>query len=276
MAFNDPIYFIKATKVCSTDDVYKLLHRIFGEDSIDRLLSIDGKSNRVFIVAFWRVPLVNQFHDVYTEPTDSIHGIQLPWSLELMDPYMIFSDGHYPAPHFLRNSKNLTDEELDDLGIGGPGEFIYTKLPKKEQCDSYWEMYRDGKFYMPDLSHYNQPRLEPLGAIDKPSMLPSFNRTLCSSIPRMIDFERWRDFYIEHPASWPKDLTHEERAQLEQEHASICIEKSHWMPECGDPTAMVEKEEMLAQLPQRSITSHNYEASLPQRTLTSHKYRSFG
>ena len=269
MSFNDPIYFIKASLEHTPSVVRATLTSIFGEDSIDRLLSIDG-TLRIFIVAFWRVPLVNQFHDVYTAPTHLIHGIELPWDLELMDPYMIFRDGHYPAPHFLRNSKNLTDEELDDLGIGGPGEFVYVKLPKKENCESHWEMYRDGKYHMPDLSHYNQPRLEPLGAIDKPTIIPSFNR-ISTITPRMIDFERWRDFYIEHPASWPKDLTEEEREQLEEERAAICIE-SPWAPECGrDPTSMLELEDD-SRLPQRSLTSHNY---VPERSLTSHKYRSF-
>ena len=275
-SFKDPIYFIKTTKDVSKSDVHAVLSAILGTDSIDKLLSIDSLegNKRVFIVSFWRVPLVNQFHNSFDEPVNSIHGKELPWFLEIMDSYLIFRDGHYPAPHFLRNSKNLTDEELNELGIGGPGEFIYISLPKNENCDCHWEMSRDGKYYMPDLSYYNKPRLEPLGASDTPCLSRSVFSRCITKEPSMSDFKRWRDFYIEQPSSWPTDLTAEERSHLEEENAKLYTEKSTWVPECGrDPTNMVDAEL------QRLVSQHDVittePTTFPQRTLTSHKYRSF-
>jgi hypothetical protein len=86
MANMDTIYFIRATKDYSKEDVRTLLCRQFGEDSVDRLLSIDAieMNKRVFVVALWRVPSVNLFHDSYKGPD----SLDLPWHLERIDPYI--------------------------------------------------------------------------------------------------------------------------------------------------------------------------------------------
>lgn len=234
------IYIIKTTKAHSKADVSTILRSILGEESIDRILSIDGLEKRVFVIAFWRVPLVNQFHEDYSVPTDTLHGKTMPWWIELLDPYGIFRDGNFPAPHFLRNSKNLTDQELDELGIGGPGEFVYVQLPTDEGRELHWEMYRDGTYYMPDMSYYNRPHMEPLSAVGSPR--PIFSPT--PFIPTSSDFTRWRDFYLEYPKTWPKDLTTEERERLEQDYARLVPPKSLWTPECGrDPTNLAEQAE---------------------------------
>lgn len=248
----DPIYIFKTTKAHDKDDIRNLFNDILGNDAIDRLLSIDGLDCdlRIFIFVFWCVPLVNDFHQLYTEPGDTLYGKKLPGILEQLEPYGIFRDGHFPAPHFLRNSKNLSDSELHHLGIGGPGEFIYVQLPTDDDKDLHWEMYRDGVYYMPDMSYYNKYHLDPLSATDKP-LRP------CISIKHdtndtTSNFERWRDFYIEHPATWPKDLTHEERANLEESYASVDM-KSLWTPECGrDPTNLAEEQERLEAIYQPS------------------------
>jgi hypothetical protein len=233
------IYIIKTTKAYSKGDVTTILHDILGPDAIDRILSIDGLEKRLFVIAFWRVPLVNQFHDDYSVPTDTLHGKTMPWWLELLDPYGIFRDGNFPAPHFLRNSKNLTDQELDELGIGGPGEFVYIQLPTEEGRELHWEMFRDGTYYMPDMSYYNRPHMEPLSAVGSPRLIISPT----PFIPTCSDFTRWRDFYLEHPNTWPKDLTSEEREILEQDYARLVPTKSLWTPECGrDPTNLAEQE----------------------------------
>jgi hypothetical protein len=240
----DPIYIFKTTKAHAKEDIRRLFNDILGHDAIDRLLSIDGVDCdlRIFIFVFWCVPLVNDFHQLYTEPGDTLYGKKLPGLLEKLDPYGIFRDGHFPAPHFLRNSKNLTDSELHQLGIGGPGEFIYIQLPTDDDKDVHWEMYRDGVYYMPDMSYYNKYHLDPLSATDKP-LRPCIT-TIKTSVSNS-GFERWRDFYIEHPATWPKDLTDEERANLEETYASVDM-KSRWTPECGrDPTSMAEEQERL-------------------------------
>jgi len=284
-SFKDTIYFIKATKEHSKEDVRRILCDVLGGDSIDRLLSIDAPESemRVFVVIFWRIPSVNDFHDIYTEPITTLMGQELPWTLERMDDYPIFKDGHYPAPHFLRNSKNLTDKELDELGIGGPGEFVYTQLPNDKGYDNHWEMYRDGTYYMPDLNYYETPRLEPLGAIDHPGKRPGppIFKWFGDKHPRLTNihlhipstwpsdltqeeralleervkmekedvkcsvFKRWRDFYLEYPKTWPKDLTLDERGKLEQLHMEECTH-SPWSPECGrDPTNMIEEQERI-------------------------------
>ena len=279
MAYNDPIYIIKATKEHSEMIVRTLLCSVLGDSSIDRLIFIDApeSNKRVFVVAFWRMPLVNQFHDVYTEPIGTLHGSELPWKMELMDAYMIFSDGYYPAPHFLRNSKNLTDAELDELGIGGPGEFIYIKIPRLEN-ECHWEMYRDGKYYMPDLSYIDRPRLEPLGVSDAPiqplSVVPVSDSP--DTVANLDQFNKWRDFYIEYPASWPKNLTLEERERLETDRARLYVERSFWSPDCGrDPTALAEMESRLPRRMHAQPLEDEPLVGFPQRTLTSHKYRSF-
>ena len=234
-----PIYIIKTTKPHSKTEVSTILNDILGPDAIDRILSIDALEKRVFVIAFWRVPLVNQFHDDYSVPTDTLHGITIPWWLELLDPYGIFRDGNFPAPHFLRNSKNLTDQELDELGIGGSGEFVYIQLPTEEGRELHWEMFRDGNYYMPDMTYYNRPHMEPLSAVGSPR--PIISPT--PFIPRNSDFTRWRDFYLEHPKTWPKDLTEEEREILENDYARLVPTKSLWTPECGrDPTNLAEQE----------------------------------
>jgi hypothetical protein len=174
-----PIYIIKATKAHSMTDISTILCDILGPEAIDRILSIDGLENdmRIFIIAFWRVPLLNQFHDDYTVPTDTLHGVTMPWWLERLDTYGIFRDGNFPAPHFLRNSKNLTDAELILLGIGGPGEFIYVQLPTDVGREFYWEMFRDGTYYMPDMSYYNKPHMEPLSSVGSPRCPPPLDTT---------------------------------------------------------------------------------------------------
>lgn len=241
----DPIYIFKTTKAHAKEDIRRLFNDILGDDAIDRLLAIDALDCdlRIFIFVFWCVPMVNEFHKLYTEPGDTLYGKKLPGLLEQLDPYGIFRDGHFPAPHFLRNSKNLSDAELNQLGIGGPGEFIYVQLPTDDDKDLHWEMYRDGVYYMPDMSYYNKYHLDPLSATDKP-LRPSIPR-INTSTDTNSGFERWRDFYIEHPATWPKDLTHEERVNLEESYSSVDM-KSRWTPECGrDPTNMAEEQERL-------------------------------
>jgi hypothetical protein len=240
------IYIIKTTKAHSKEDVCTILREILGPDAIDRILSVDGLDKRVFVIAFWRVPLLNQFHEEYTVPTDTIHGKTMPWFLELLDPYGIFRDGNFPAPHFLRNSKNLIDAELNELGIGGPGEFVYAQLPTDEGRESHWEMYRDGTYYMPDMTYYNRPHMEPLSSVGSPRCpLPP-----TPTIPaKSSAFHRWRDFYLEHPKTWPKDLTLEEREKLEEDYARLVPPKSRWSPECGrDPTNMAEEQERLEKM----------------------------
>lgn len=260
-----PIYIIKATKAHSKADVCTILRDILGPDSIDRFLSIDGLENdkRIFVIAFWRVPLVNQLHDDYSVPTDTIHGVTMPWFLELLDPYGIFRDGNFPAPHFLRNSKNLIDDELNELGIGGPGEFVYVQLPTDEGKELHWEMYRDGTYYMPDMTYYNTPHMEPLSAVGSPRC----PEPPTSTIPaRSSEFHRWRDFYLEYPKTWPKDLTPEEREILEEDYARLVPPKSRWSPECGrDPTNMAEEQERLEKM----------EATLPKRMHSMHSTREF-
>jgi hypothetical protein len=253
----DTLYIIKTTTERTKDDVRKILCDILGPDSIDRLLSIGAEGLYVFVVAFWRVPSVNLFHGTITEPTNYLLGKELPWTIERLDEYMIFKDGHYPAPHFLRNSKNLTNAELDQLGIGGPGEFVYINLPSDDNRDTYWEMYRDGTYYMPDMAYYNKPRMEPLSVIDRPASVPL--RKEHDTLPELKEsdcptnqFQRWRDFYIEHPSTWPKDLTEEERDTLEKLYHEEYKYKSPWTPECGrDPTNMAEQHERLRSLPMR-------------------------
>jgi len=250
----DPIYIFKTTKAHAKEDVRKLFINILGNDAIDRLLVIDGVDCdlRVFVIVFWGIPKVNEFHQLYTEPGDTLYGKKLPGVLEQLDPYGIFRDGHFPAPHFLRNSKNLTDDELYQLGIGGGGEFIYVQLPTDEDKDLHWEMYRDGVYYMPDMSYYNKYHLDPLSVTDKP-LRPSIPRIKTTTDHKFSNFERWRDFYIEHPATWPKDLTHEERANLEETYASLDM-KCRWTPECGrDPTNLAEEQERLEAVYQPSI-----------------------
>ena len=218
---NDPIYIIKTTKAHEKEDVRRILYEVLGTDSIDRLLSIDGVDcdKRVFVVSFWRIPSVNLFHDDFTESTNYLLGKEIPWPIEQMDKYRIFTDGHYPAPHFLRNSTNLSDEELDELGIGGLGEFIYTNLPRDEGCETHWEMYRCGVYYMPDMTYYNRPRLEPLAAIDRPPAIrhgpPTLYKSFADVNPKMEEYDRWDGFMIDKPDTWPKDLTEEEMASLE-------------------------------------------------------------
>jgi len=251
-----PIYIVKTTKAYAKTDVCKTIYDILGPDAIDRILSIDGVESelRVFIIAFWRIPLVNQFHNEYTEPGDILNGAKLPWALELLNPYGIFSDGHYPAPHFLRNSHNLNDAELEELGIGGAGEFIYVQLPTNEGTEFHWEMYRSGTYYMPDMSYYNTPHLEPLTAVNSPRIPPIQSKSVAKDF-NLTDFTRWRDFYIEHPKTWPKDLTEVERASLEETYARIA-HKSPWTPQCGrDPTNLAEEHMREAKpIPQRMIT----------------------
>ena len=133
----------------------------------------------------------------------------------------------------------MTDQELDELGIGGPGEFVYIQLPTEEGRELHWEMFRDGTYYMPDMSYYNRPHMEPLSAVGSPR--PIFSPT--PFIPRNSDFTRWRDFYLEHPKTWPKDLTEEEREILQIDYARLVPTKSLWTPECGrDPTNLAEQE----------------------------------
>jgi hypothetical protein len=244
----DTLYIIKATTEYFKHDVRATLYDILGPESIDRLLSIGAEGLYVFIVAFWRVPSVNLFHGTFDNPTNYLLGKELPWTIERLDEYMIFKDGNYPAPHFLRNSKNLTNAELEQLGIGGPGEFVYINLPSDENRDTYWEMYRDGTYYMPDMTYYNKPRMEPLSAMDRPSTPVAVHedfielRELEGSPANQ--FQRWRDFYIEHPKTWPKDLTEEEREKLEKLYNKEYKYKSPWTPECGrDPTNMAEEQE---------------------------------
>lgn len=242
----DPIYIFKTTKAHAKEDVRRLFNDILGHDAIDRLLAIDGVDCdlRIFVFIFWCVPMVNEFHQMYSDPGDTLYGKKLPGVLGQLDPYGIFRDGHFPAPHFLRNSKNLTDAELHQLGIGGPGEFVYVQLPTDDDKDSHWEMYRDGVYFMPDMSYYNKYHLDPLSATDKP-LKPCMPRIKTATDPNISDFKRWRDFYIEHPATWPKDLTDEERATLEETYASVDM-KSRWSPECGrDPTNLAEQQERL-------------------------------
>ena len=246
-----PIYIIKATKAHSKADVCTILRDILGPDSIDRFLSIDALEGekRVFVIVFWRVPLVNEFHEAYTEPGDTLYGKTMPWVIEQLDPYGIFRDGNFPAPHFLRNSKNLIDDELNELGIGGPGEFVYINLPSDEYQDTYWEMYRDGTYYMPDMAYYNRVRMEPLSVVDRPLHI----RNDCVDMRELKEiqdkgspnqFRRWRDFYIEYPSTWPKDLTEVERATLEKLYDEEYKYNSPWTPECGrDPTNMAEEQE---------------------------------
>jgi len=235
MAHLNTIYFIRTTSEFDKDLVRSILDKILGPDSLERILYI-GDSFRVFVVAFWRVPLVNLFHDSYSLPINSLHGNLLPWYLERIDPYAIFRDGNFPAPHFLRNSKNFTDSELDSLGIGGAAEFLYVQLPTSDGT-LFWEMFRDGIYYMPDLSFYNQPKLEPLQAVDCPST-PSL-----SPLPILHScgsFQRWRDFYLEHPSTWPKDLSDVERAALEKQYSRL-FSFGLWQPECGrDPTNLAQ------------------------------------
>jgi hypothetical protein len=242
----DPIYIFKTTKEHAKEDVRRLFINILGNDAIDRLLVIDGLDCdlRIFVFVFWGIPMVNDFHQLYTDPGDTLYGKKLPGVLEQLNPYGIFRDGHFPAPHFLRNSHNLSDSELDHLGIGGPGEFIYVQLPTDEDKDLHWEMYRDGIYYMPDMSYYNKYHIDPLSVTDKP-LRPCITRIKTTNDPKISNFERWRDFYIEHPATWPKDLTDEERANLEETYASLGM-KCRWSPECGrDPTNMAEEQERL-------------------------------
>jgi len=250
--FKEPIYVIRVDakeKLMDTIAVIRILHDILGRDSIDRIVSIEGENTRVFVVAFWRVPLVNDFHNEYTDAGDTLHGKTLPWMMEQLDPYGIFKDGNFPAPHFLRNSKNLRDAELDDLGIGGPGEFIYSQLPTKQGMPHFWEMYRDGKHYMPDMAFYDKPRLEPLAAVNRPDRLPGspiFSKSFADVHHREPEFQRWRDFYLEHPKTWPKDLTEDERVMLVEEFERMIPDASLWTPECGrDPTNMAEEDERL-------------------------------
>ena len=241
----DPIYIFKTTKDHAKEDIRRLFNDILGDDAIDRLLAIDALDCdlRIFIFVFWCVPMVNEFHKLYTEPGDTLYGKKLPGLLEKLDPYGIFRDGHFPAPHFLRNSKNLSDSELNQLGIGGPGEFVYVQLPTDDDKDLHWEMYRDGVYYMPDMSYYNKFHIDPLSATEKP-LRPCIPR-IKSTDNTVYNFERWRDFYIEHPATWPKDLTVEERSNLEETYASVDM-KSLWTPECGrDPTNLAEEQERL-------------------------------
>jgi len=214
----DTIYFIRATKEYSKEDVRTLLCRQFGEDSIDRLLSIDAIeiNKRVFVVALWRVPSVNRFHESYKQPD----CLDLPWHLERIDPYAIFKDGHFPAPHFLRNSMNLSDIELNELGIGGPGEYIYVNLPQNEGCDNHWEMYRDGIYYMPDMTYYDQPRLEPLGSIDRPPCIRPGLKSFANA-NKIQNYYRGSGFNIDYPETWPNDLTEDERAELEKEREQL-------------------------------------------------------
>ena len=245
----DTLYIIKSTTEQTKDDVRKILYDILGPDSIDRLISISCERLYVFVVAFWRIPSVNLFHDTITEPTNYLLGKELPWTIERLDEYMIFKDGNYPAPHFLRNSKNLTNDELDELGIGGPGEFVYINLPSDEYQDTYWEMYRDGTYYMPDMTYYNRVRMEPLSVVDRPLHI----RNDCVDMRELKEiqdkgspnqFRRWRDFYIEYPSTWPKDLTDVERATLEKLYDEEYKYNSPWTPECGrDPTNMAEEQE---------------------------------
>ena len=245
----DTLYIIKSTTEQTKDDVRKILYDILGPDSIDRLISISCERLYVFVVAFWRIPSVNLFHDTITEPTNYLLGKELPWTIERLDEYMIFKDGNYPAPHFLRNSKNLTNDELDELGIGGPGEFVYINLPSDEYQDTYWEMYRDGTYYMPDMAYYNRVRMEPLSVVDRPLHI----RNDCVDMRELKEiqdkgspnqFRRWRDFYIEYPSTWPKDLTEVERATLEKLYDEEYKYNSPWTPECGrDPTNMAEEQE---------------------------------
>jgi len=245
----DTLYILKATTEYTKTDVRERLYDILGPDSIDRILSIGSEGLYVFVVAFWRVPSVNLFHGTIDQPTNYLLGKELPWTIEKLDDYLIFKDGHYPAPHFLRNSKNLTNAELDQLGIGGPGEFVYVNLPSDDNRDTYWEMYRDGTYYMPDMTYYNKPRMEPLSVIDRPVSVPL--REKHGTLPELKEsdcptnqFQRWRDFYIEHPKTWPKDLTEEERATLEKLYNEEYKYRSPWTPECGrDPTNMAEEQE---------------------------------
>ena len=254
----DPIYILKTTKAHAKEDVRRLFNDILGHDAIDRLLAIDGLvcDLRIYVFIFWCVPMVNEFHQLYTDPGDTLYGKKLPGVLEQLNPYGIFRDGHFPAPHFLRNSHNLSDSELDQLGIGGPGEFVYVQLPTDDDKDSHWEMYRDGTYYMPDMTYYNKHHLDPLSATDKP-LKPCMPRIKIPTDPNISDFKRWRDFYIEYPATWPKDLTDEERATLEETYASVDM-KSRWSPECGrDPTNLAEQQERLenTDLPIESVVT---------------------
>ena len=265
-----PIYIIKTTKAHAKTGICKLLRDILGPDAIDRILSIDGvESNlRVFVVVLWRVPLVSQFHNEYTEPGDILHGNKLPWILEKLEPYGIFADGHFPAPHFLRNSHNLTDTELTELGIGGPGEFIYVQLPTNEGIEFHWQMYRSGTYYMPDMSYYNRPHIEPLTVVNSPRIDASIPSRVVTKVSELTDFTRWRDFYIEYPKTWPKDLTEEERAYLEETYALI-VHKSPWSPHCGrDPTNMAEEQIRLEALKQTIPTHDSWMADIPESELT--------
>ena len=81
--FKEPIYFIKTTKAYEKQDVRRILYEILGDDSIDRLLSIDGVEcdARVFIIAFWRVPSVILFHGDYKETTNYLLGREIPWHI---------------------------------------------------------------------------------------------------------------------------------------------------------------------------------------------------
>lgn len=282
---DDPIYIIKTTKAHEKEDVWKILYDILGSESIDRLLSIDGVESdlRVLVVLFWRVPSVNLFHGTISQPTHYLLGKEIPWTIEPLDPYPIFKNGNFPAPHFLRNSKNLNDNELEVLGIGGPAEFVYINLPKVDGTETHWEMYRSGKYYMPDMSYYNKPHMEPLTAVDKPSFTCD---TPVDEPPDewpavFEDLKRWRDFYLEYPKSWPKDLNEDERIRLEARVARLHndVPVSPWTPESGrDPTNFAENqireldsERLHNQSPSRHLTDHgswDYQDNLPQSALT--------
>jgi hypothetical protein len=197
----------------------------------------------------------------------------MPWFLELLDPYGIFRDGNFPAPHFLRNTKNLNDTELRELGIGGSGEFVYVQLPTDVGRELHWEMYRDGTYYMPDMAYYNKPHMEPLSAVGSPRCI-QLPPTPIQQIPdKHPDINiRWRDFYIEYPETWPKDLDPEEREKLEEDYARLVPPKSRWSPECGrDPTNLAEQRERLEQLkqtiPKRTHATRK-EPDMPFETMT--------
>jgi hypothetical protein len=265
------IYIAKTTKAFSKFDVCATMRDILGPDSIDRITSIDALEGdkRVFIITFWRVPRVVQFHDEYTTPTDTIHGVTMPWWLEQLDPYGIFKDGNFPAPHFLRNSKNFTDAELDELGIGGAGEFVYVQLPTNEGTEFHWQMYRNGTYYMPDMSYYNKPHMEPLASVGSPRYQDARITNITRVPPRREDLNRWRDFYLEYPKTWPNDLTDEERAHLEEDYVRLVPPKSRWTPECGrDPTNLAEEQERLERLEQM-------ESTLPKRMHATRKDEPF-
>jgi hypothetical protein len=79
-------------------------------------------------------------------------------------------------------------------------------------------MYRDGVYYMPDMKYYDKPRLEPLSTIDRPGKRSG---PIFADSPRVSGFNRWSNFQLHIPSTWPSDLTEEERASLEEDKEKL-------------------------------------------------------